>query len=173
MLPNRQWTMLCGISSLCYSLLTLVFTDNTVVLTHLATLKYVWWTSGGFLLLLWTMTTWQSLAVPYEMNSHYRFITGDCEWIVLPLLIHLNQTATILTIKIGFSPKKYCTQIQTLLCHINLSFPLPLGKGIDGLERMLRHLIALIKEGFEKYNSTMLSFLVHLCRPEWYQERFV
>jgi hypothetical protein len=38
-------------------------------------------------------------------NCHCWFMYGVCQWIELPLLIHVNWTADILTTQIGFAPK--------------------------------------------------------------------
>ena len=49
----------------------------------------------------------QSLEVSSGSNCHCWFMNGVCEWIELPLLIHVNWTADILTTEIAIAPKNY------------------------------------------------------------------
>ena len=80
-------------------------------------------------------------------------IAGVCKWIKLLLLIPVNWTAGILTMKIGIAPRQFLNRSTSPFCPTNLSFPLPLVGG--GLERRLKHLRTLIKVGFEKSKLTM------------------
>jgi hypothetical protein len=73
-------------------------------------------------------------------------------WIKQPLLIPVNLTANILTMKIRIAPQNF---LNFLLCPVKLFLPLPLKGG--GLERRLKHLRTFIIVGFEKYKPERVS----------------
>ena len=79
-------------------------------------------------------------------------MNGDCKWSEPPLLISVNGTADILTLKIRIVTKNYFSTSPHPLCPVSLSFPLPLLGG--GLEGRLKHLRTLIKVGLEKSKPT-------------------
>jgi hypothetical protein len=105
----------------------------------------VWAASSSF---QWLRADWQTLTV---LNQ-----TAIADlWTVfgggpLPLSIHVNWTAAILTMKVDTTPQKPISkQVHIFLYPINLLFPLSLVGG--GLEGRLKHFSILIKLGLEKY----------------------
>jgi hypothetical protein len=56
-MPNRQWTMLCGIGTPYHSLLVIICLD----FIERNAPKNFWWSSCGFLLLQMTRADWQNL----------------------------------------------------------------------------------------------------------------
>ena len=61
----------------------------------------------SFLLILQTLADLKSLSLSSVLNCHCWSVNGVSEWIELLLLIHVNWTAAILTMKIGIVSKNY------------------------------------------------------------------
>lgn len=122
--------MLDGISMPYHSLLVVCHVRNTPINFQ--------WCSGGFLMLLWIQTVWQSL------SGFFWFVNGvfrvdQCWFVWTELLISWHCRLDLLQRTIS-------KQVHILLCPIHLSFPLPLVSG--GLEGRLKCLQTLIKSRF-------------------------
>lgn len=89
------------IAGLHWSLLTLVFADDSLALVHFAFFIETHQRPSRDILAA------SCLSVSSGSNCYYRSVNSIFKWIVLLLLIRVNWIANILTMKSGITPENY------------------------------------------------------------------
>ena len=151
------WYALLFFAGYHWVLLMLVFTDNTVwywftllffAVHHLSWLhrnrpKNFWCYSSSFLLLLWTRLITRALQFLLDWTA-----IAD-SWMVFASILSCwcwfmwTDLQVFWKFRLDLPQRTISTQVHILLCHIKLSFPLPLLCG--GLEGSLKYWRTFIK----------------------------
>ena len=137
--------MLCSFGSPCYSLTVIICHD----FLERNAQKNFWWCSSSFLLLLWTQAIGKALKFLLDQTAVKVFASGSSYW------LGWTELPISWQCRLDSPQRTLSKQAHSLLCPVNLSFPLPPEGG--GLEGRLEHLNTRIKVGFRKYKPTGIS----------------